>query len=597
MTFGRPETLWLLALAIPIILVHFYKGRIRRLAVPTLVFWEQIVLEQQRSTALKRLRHYLTLLLALAALALLTIALADPTVPGLTPEAREIAIIVDTAPELDAREPDGRPRLEGARDRIRAMLSGLYRGWPVALYDAGGVVEPSTLDRERLDRALSRLPREVPVSSAEEIVALARAAQPQAYIYVFTARPLSPADGRTRVVPAGTALANRALRSPALAEGRITAQAVNESDQPAEATLVLRNRGRVLSEEPLKLGPRESRRIERLLDPKAMPGEDLDRGAFVELALVPEDAYPPDDAVHFVVPALGPPLVVVVSRSGPDPHLWSALQLMGAVSIPPEKLAETRERAGAAAVYVFDRVDPPGMFDGGVLLIDCGDMGPEAAAPKLVDWDRRSPVQQLVDWSDVILRRARILTKGAPLVWSDRGPVAAAGRAMGRAWIQFGFSFGVADGDFALKSSFPILLRNAVAWLAEEGRRAFPREGVVGQVLVNQAPLSEGATDVALTTVRGAQSQGTFVPVERGEARIVLTQPGLVRLSAGGKTEWLAARLARSPDLGHLPREEGVAFPESLPWWREVPAAMLAGAAALLVLLAEWWIDQRTSTR
>ena len=68
MSFENPQGLWLLALGVPIVVFHFYKGRIRRLEVPSLLFWEQVIVEEERRTALRKLRHVASLLLNLAAL-------------------------------------------------------------------------------------------------------------------------------------------------------------------------------------------------------------------------------------------------------------------------------------------------------------------------------------------------------------------------------------------------------------------------------------------------------------------------------------------------------------------------------------------------
>ena len=57
MTFDNPSGLWLLTLGIPILVFHFYKGRIRKMPVPMLLFWEQVIVEEERRTALKRLRQ------------------------------------------------------------------------------------------------------------------------------------------------------------------------------------------------------------------------------------------------------------------------------------------------------------------------------------------------------------------------------------------------------------------------------------------------------------------------------------------------------------------------------------------------------------
>ena len=65
MSFEHPQDLWLLSLALPILAFHFYRGRVRRMPVPTLLFWEQVLIEEERRTALRRLRHVASLLLNL----------------------------------------------------------------------------------------------------------------------------------------------------------------------------------------------------------------------------------------------------------------------------------------------------------------------------------------------------------------------------------------------------------------------------------------------------------------------------------------------------------------------------------------------------
>jgi hypothetical protein len=177
-------------------------------------------------------------------------------------------------------------------------------------------------------------------------------------------------------------------------------------------------------------------------------------------------------------------------------------------------------------------------------------------------------------------------------VLSDRGPVAVIERVMGRARIRFGFAFGVEDGDFALQPSFPILLSNAVTWLAGEGRRAFPREVRVGEVVVSRAAVPAGVREATVTTVRGDATSDEVVRVDRGVVRFQASRPGLVKVAAGPATEWLVVRPAASPDLEALPEASGPGLPERLPAWRNVPYAAVAGALVLLVLLAEWWLFQ-----
>jgi hypothetical protein len=153
MTFGRPEALWLMALAAPVILAHLYRGRVRLLEVPALFLWEQVLPAEDVRFGFKRVRHLLGLLVALLALALLTSAVADPTVRGLTRVPRRFVLVIDTSREMTAE------RLTEAKVRAREFLGRLARRDTAAIVDGGGVVEPPTDDAERRERAVERLPR------------------------------------------------------------------------------------------------------------------------------------------------------------------------------------------------------------------------------------------------------------------------------------------------------------------------------------------------------------------------------------------------------------------------------------------------------
>ena len=102
MNFDNPSGLWLLSLGVPILAFHFYKGRIRKMPVPMLLFWEQVIVEEERRTALKRLRHWASLLVVLAALVLLTSAVSGPNVKGFTRPRMRYALLLDNTPGMAA---------------------------------------------------------------------------------------------------------------------------------------------------------------------------------------------------------------------------------------------------------------------------------------------------------------------------------------------------------------------------------------------------------------------------------------------------------------------------------------------------------------
>jgi len=150
MTFDNPSGLWLLTLGIPILVFHFYKGRIRKMPVPMLLFWEQVIVEEERRTALKRLRHWASLVVALLALVLLTSAVSAPNVKGLTRPRGRFALVFDNTPGMAALEPDGRTRAQHAVDRAREFIGTLAYGDQVSVLDLSGARSPFTSDLEGL---------------------------------------------------------------------------------------------------------------------------------------------------------------------------------------------------------------------------------------------------------------------------------------------------------------------------------------------------------------------------------------------------------------------------------------------------------------
>lgn len=598
MTFGRPLALWLLALAVPVVLAHLYRGRVRLLQVPALFLWEQVLPADDVRSGFRRLRHLAGLLIALAALAALASAVSDPTVSGITRDPRRFVLVLDTSRQMTSE------RLAEAKTRAREFFSRLGRRDVAAIVDGGGLVEPATDDAERRIRALDRLPRGRSALEPAALLEEARAADPGASIVVLSSRPW-PA-GAHSLIPVGTPQSNVALVDARLereATHRVAKGAVlNQSDGPVDVVLEIRNRGNLLQLEKMKLAARERREVSFALDPARWPNERLDLGAKLEVRLRARDPRPEDDAAGFVVPGAAPVAVVVVSAADPDPHLLAALDLLDQAKVirieatRPAGLELARSRLGKGAVYIFDRVAPPKpLSDGGYLVV--GSDGPAAKARvvegvKVIDWDRDAPVHRFVDYTDVKAGRAWVL-KGDALVTSDRGPVAVWSRRQGLAWIQFGFSFGVETGDFALTPSFPVFLRHAILWLADEGRRAFPPSARAGEVLANEAPLADPDIELKLSLAFGELAKISTALAPGGEARIPLDRPGLLKIEAGSQEEWVGIVGAEPLDLSALPKAAGPGLPSPIPWWRDLPWPVVAAAIVLVLFTLEWVLYQR----
>src|SRR6478672_2135166 len=104
MNLVNPAALVLAGLAVPIVALYSLKVRLRRAPVSTLMFWRQIFEEKKPRSLWQRLRHWVSLLLQLAFLALLVLALADPIFRWQQARARRLVLVVDNSASMNARD-------------------------------------------------------------------------------------------------------------------------------------------------------------------------------------------------------------------------------------------------------------------------------------------------------------------------------------------------------------------------------------------------------------------------------------------------------------------------------------------------------------
>jgi hypothetical protein len=605
MRFDHPSALALLGLAVPLVALHLYRGRVRRWAVPALRFWEESLREEERRTALRKLRRWASLAVSLAALVLLALALAGPSVPGLTREPRRWAVVLDNGPGMAAREPDGRTRLEHALERAREFLRGRGSGDEAAVFDLGGLRVPWTRDLEAAARAIP-VPRVADPADRRAGIRAARAAGTDVTIVFFGdalpgGREAGPEGGRLKFVRVGTPLENSGWVSGVLERrpGERTLElhlaAAAFAEGPVRRTAKLSFEGRILERRDFELRPGGTLEVSWTLDPARYPGAGLEEGGRVRAAWEPADAFPLDDEACFVAPPLAPPGVVVFHGGRPDGFLMKALESMRESGLvrevlhaPIERYASVGDRAGEGWIFVFDRVAPPALpARGGVLVL--GAPGERAVErPAVTDWDREAPPNRLVDYAGLLLRKSNVLRGAPPLLSAPEGPLATWSARGGRAVVEAGFAF----EDSEPRPALPMMLFNFVEWAAWEGLRSFRPLHRVGEPLRPERPLwTEGGE---LRFEHGGSERRVAVREGRPE-EAPPAEAGFTRIRAGDRWEWTAANLfeAEESDLrGRTGSPEG-APPPPVPWHGRVPFAPVAAAAALALLAVEWVLFQR----
>lgn len=128
MTFLFPGFLWALAaLAIPVVIHLFQLRRFKRIDFPNVRFLKDVA---QRTRARKKVRHWLTLLARMLALACLVLAFAQPYIPrtdgAVRSGQRAVSIFIDDSWSMDGQNAAGRlldQARKGAQDVVMAHAS------------------------------------------------------------------------------------------------------------------------------------------------------------------------------------------------------------------------------------------------------------------------------------------------------------------------------------------------------------------------------------------------------------------------------------------------------------------------------------------
>jgi hypothetical protein len=161
-TFLNPW--WALAaagIAIPALLIlYFLKLRRREMEVSSTLLWKKAIQDLQVNAPFQKLRRNLLLILQLLLLALLLAAFARP-VMNYTPGAgKTTVLLIDRSASMSAIDPDGRSRLEEAKQRARQFISTMDRGATamlIAFDDQPLLMQSFTTDTAALRRAVDSI--------------------------------------------------------------------------------------------------------------------------------------------------------------------------------------------------------------------------------------------------------------------------------------------------------------------------------------------------------------------------------------------------------------------------------------------------------
>jgi hypothetical protein len=475
---------------------HLVGRRRRRIVVSTVDPWSFAQGPARRTRLGWRIQRWLTFLLHVSIALLLLLALADPRPGPARPDARSIAILIDRSASMGASA-GGSTRLERARARARAVVAAAEPGDRILVASFARQVEPETgwtRDAAVIDAAIERIALSAQADDPATAIAAAATLAPDRgdlKIVAIGDRPAADVAARLTRAPRGQAVEylpvgvpidnvgivgfslQRAEDEPSRGEAWLTVQASGGAGQVVRIDLVSLPSGRRIGGARLDL-PARGARSAHVSFPAA--GEGTVAALVREPAPGPGNALPADDRAVAPLPPPTKRRVLLVTEG--NHYLEGALRSFGAsLSVDrraPSGQAPERLAQSGYDVVVFDGVAPlPAPASGRFLYLDpAGPGSPFPAGGQLRDpvptaLRRDHPLLRHVTLADLNIREARRLTAGpgdVVVAAALEVPLILTREAAGLRLVALAFD--LRRSDLPLRPTLPLLLANALDWLA-----------------------------------------------------------------------------------------------------------------------------------
>lgn len=576
MTFANPAAFWGLLLAVPLVAVYLIRNRPSTRTVSTLLFWEQVSEEPAATSLFRTLRNPGSLLFQLLILAIMILALSRPAFRSLVGNADRQIVLIDNSASMRAVDEDGVSRFDSAIVEANKIIEAASPGTDVVIMvscPSPTVVCPPTtspaLAQIRL-RELSPTDCVGQLEVAQRFALAVTGKDIDSSIVVITdgnesvdseivadeATDDSESGGdgpliRSSTILVGEDLANvgitgfqarRDASDPTL--WQLYYEVSNFGDDPVEVNLELRQEETLIDILPLQLDPGQSDR--GVLSRTSTEG-GLVAGRLRATDLKNEwsDALSIDDAAMTSVSGR-PRIGVTLVTSGN----WFLQQVLSANPLIRLNVVEEYDAAqtDTAGIVVFDSVVPEAWPPTGSRFpIRSLVVAPSGSCRLWTvdgvidqtfvgDYQAEHPLIEYVQLEDIAINSATSLTvKGSSeiIVSAIEGQPLLTTFDDGQNRVIM-LAVDLERSDLPLRTSFPILLTNAMDWLVKTRPDLLPQA------------TTGSATTISVGDSRSSQAQseswflkhpdGTSepVPVVGGAANLgQLTQVGIYSLQPG----------------------------------------------------------------
>jgi Ca-activated chloride channel homolog len=630
--FFAPNIVWAVlgGAAALITLLYILKLRRRRVEVPFAALWRRVLVEKQTSALWRKLRRLLSLLIALAVVALLALAAGDPRQVLQGEDGRTMVILLDASASMRATDAVGaKSRLEAAKAEAKKIVGDLGRNdyAMVARFDSQVVpLSPFSQDDRLLAAAVEGV--EAADTRGDVLRALSFAAdalrgRPNPSVVVvsdgaFGPKILSadlPALGGAKLHFIGVGQGKRnvgisAFNARRLLSDRLSYQLYlevkNYGEAAEEVDLTLYLGDRPFDAQRVLIQPGAT--LSRFYTPEAI-GVDAEQSHLTaRLGFTgPGDDFPADDVAYALIPKRQRVRVLIAS-SVDDFFLEGAFYSEGdTLDVERRPCAEaTAEAAAGFTAVVFDRCAPAWAkaAAGNFFYIDPPDEGSpfvrakaEAPLPKITRSSKKHPLLRWVTFVDLTIAAARpfVGVSGEAAIAEIReGALIAARRDGERRVVAWGFD--LAKTDLPLRVAFPVLIQNVLAYFTDDDATyiANYRTGETWYV-----PVKADAEEAEVLEPGGAKRA---VPVYDHRAIFSGRVAGFYEVAAGAERFEVAANLADEVESNIAPPTEpplpgaelGAPAGGGAVVKREVWVSLVLLAVA--ILLIEWLTYHRRLT-
>ena len=582
-----PNTLLpvLAAIAVIVLILYLLRVRRRRVSVPYIGLWREVVTKSHRGWQ-EWVRRLVSFLLCMLVVGLIALALMDPREEEDTTARRHAIFIVDTSASMAAAaaaENEGcDTRLSCALRDAGELIRHMGPTDRAVIIEASGIVSaisgPFQADRSALQRALRGLkPRATAadMSKALELAAHLAEGRENPEIYLFTDGQFADADALSELLPTRAAFEQKTYGTPS---GNLSIEAFNVRryianrlgfevffrahngfempvkarlriyDLPeSERTFDASRQHDVVAEKILTLSKGESEL--RIYDNLTLRSGRM--AATLEI-LDPQnlvDPMPMDDIAYARIPDYARPDIACITPG--NLYLEAALlmhenyrvQFIRPDSPEIRNAASQIDLAALTAAHDIVILDnsyrnlPPvaaGDWAGRAIFINPEPGIPLASktvdAPLIERVNSRNPISRWLSLKNLNIAQSHVFSgvSGNDLVMrAIEGPLIASHKTDAQRYMAVGFS--LVESDIIFRVALPILFINAIDWLMDENDlplRAFPT-GAAWHVPI---PGASGRVDVVLPD----GSELAQLPVYDGTASIYGEASGFYRVKNAG---------------------------------------------------------------